>query len=349
MPRRVCVVDLPGLSRNLLGAVPANSALAKWMSAKPVFDLTPSWPAVTCSVQATLTTGVSPSRHGIIANGIATYRSHEDQRLTDGSNFASYRRDVSFWEQSNQFLDAPRFWQDPATRASRWKTAMLFFQHSMPGIVEPLQPAADIVLTPKPEHGPDGSLTSLCWSEPHDLVDRLFTQIGPFPLMNYWGPLAGIESSKWIARAAEFVWREQPSQLQLVYVPHLDYDLQRFGPDSAQAAKAVADMCAALEPLIDCVTSQPDAELVLLSEYSMTQVSQVIHPNRLLADAGLLVTRESPDGTLIDYARSVAFAMADHQIAHVYIGDTRRMADVKHVLSKDSGLHAVAVPHGIVA
>jgi predicted AlkP superfamily pyrophosphatase or phosphodiesterase len=237
---RVCVIDIPGLSQKLLNAVPANSSLGKWIGTQRVAGLTPSWPAVTCSVQATLTTGVPPERHGIIANGIATFRSEAEQRLVDPSNFLDYRRDVSFWEQSNQFVEAPRFWQD-ASGKSKWKTAMLFWQNCMPGFVEPLKPAADIVLTPKPEHGTDGKITSLLWANPRELVRDLFAQFGPFPLMNYWGPLAKIDSSRWIARAAAHVWATHAPQLQLVYVPHLDYDLQRFGPDSPQAILALAD------------------------------------------------------------------------------------------------------------
>src|SRR5262249_50706041 len=140
---------------------------------------------------------------------------------------------------------------------SRWKTALLFFQNSMPGFVDGkirgLKPAADIVLTPKPEHGPDGKIVSLCWSQPPELVPALFKELGPFPLMNYWGPMAGIASTVWIAKAAVQVWKIHQPQLQLVYVPHLDYDLQRFGPASPQAAKAAADVATAIEPLLDAV------------------------------------------------------------------------------------------------
>src|SRR5688500_18712434 len=114
---RVCVIDLPGMSRELLTAVPGATALGKWLAKQKVAALTPSWPAVTCSVQATMTTGQPPSTHGIVANGIATFRSPDDQKLVDASSFASYRRDVSFWEQSNQLVQARRFWQDDAGRS----------------------------------------------------------------------------------------------------------------------------------------------------------------------------------------------------------------------------------------
>jgi predicted AlkP superfamily pyrophosphatase or phosphodiesterase len=324
---RVCVIDMPGLSRSLLPFVPADSALGQWLAGKRVVGLTPSFPAVTCSVQATLTTGRDPVDHGIVANGLPTFRFSQDQGLIDASHFGGYRRQISFWEQSNQFLDVPRFWQDAAGK-SRWKTAILFFQNSMPGFAGNLRPAADIVLTPKPDHGPDGKLTSLCWSNPADLVLRLFQQLGPFPLMNYWGPMAGIASSQWIAKSAEFVWRELGPQLQWVYIPHLDYDLQRFGPDSPQAQQAVRDAATALQPLIQTVLSE-NGKIVLLSEYAMRNVAASLQPNGILLEAGLLELRETKDGWLIDYEKSAAVAMVDHQVAHVYVKNQQTIQSVR--------------------
>lgn len=330
MSRAVCVIDLPGLSRGLLDFVPASSQLGRWVQSQRISTLIPPWPALTCPVQATLTTGVLPSQHGIVANGLATYRSVQDQALVDLSSFPTYRRDLSFWEQSNQLVQARRFWQDSGGR-SRYKTALLFFQNSMPGFSGSPSPAADIIITPKPEHGPDGKISSLLWTEPRELVTSLFEQLGPFPLMNYWGPMAGIASSQWIAKAAACVWTHHRPQLQLTYIPHLDYDLQRFGPDSEQAIKAVADVSVALDPLLDAVL--PDGELIVISEYSMQRVHRCVQPNRLLAEAGLVVTRETPDGRLVDYGRSKVFVLADHQIAHLYARDTTSLDAARGVLS----------------
>jgi predicted AlkP superfamily pyrophosphatase or phosphodiesterase len=328
----VCVIDLPGLSRELVEAIQANSLLGEWIGRQRVVSLKPSWPAVTCSVQATITTGVSPAVHGIVANGVATYRSAADQALVDASNFAGYRREVSFWEQSNQFIEARRFWQRE-DGTSRFKTALLFFQNSMPGFGGTLRPAADVVITPKPEHGADGKITSLLWAEPAGLVKRLFGELGPFPLMNYWGPMAGIASSAWIAKAAAAVWHEERPDLQMVYVPHLDYDLQRFGPDSQQAKQAVADVAMAVEPLSEAVR-ESGGELVVLSEYGMETVDRSIAPNALLRDANLLQTRPTADGPLVDYERSRAFVMVDHQIGHVYVRSGGDVELVRKVLER---------------
>lgn len=334
--KRICVIDLPGLSRDLLKFVPSASALGRWISSQPVAQLAPSLPAVTCSVQATLTTGTPPARHGIIANGLPTFRSPADQGLVDDSNFAEYRKHISFWEQSNQFLGGPRFWQNE-DGTGRWKTALLFFQNCMPGFHGTPRPAADIVLTPKPDHGPDGKIVSLCWSQPRELVPALFAKLGPFPLMNYWGPMANIKSSAWIAQAAAMIWREHRPQLQLTYVPHLDYDLQRFGPDSPQAAKAVEDVAVALEPLVAAVLDD-GADLIVLSEYAIRPVKGPIAINCLLCEAGLLATRPHADGTLVDYAATPAFAMCDHQVAHIYTRDAAATAAVRELLGSRVGM-----------
>jgi predicted AlkP superfamily pyrophosphatase or phosphodiesterase len=327
MSNRVCIIDLPGLGRELLSLVPPGCALGRWLSGKRAVGLTPSFPAVTCSVQATLTTGRQPAVHGIIANGLPNFRFPQDQALVDRDSFVQFRRQISFWEQSNQLLDAPRFWQ------GRRKTALLFFQQSMPGFSGSPRPAADIVLTPKPDHGPDGKLTSLLWSHPSDLSAQLSAALGPFPLMNYWGPMAGIASSQWIAESAALVWREQKPDLQWVYVPHLDYDLQRFGPDSPQAATAVRDAATALDTLVSAVLDD-GGKLVLLSEYAMSKVGNFAQPNRILAQTGLLQTHPTDQGSLIDYERSAAVALVDHQIAHVYARDPAAVTRARSVFAE---------------
>lgn len=339
MPNRLCVIDLPGLSRSLIRHIPAGSVLAQWMAGRPICTLKPSLPALTCSIQATITTGTPPAEHGIIANGLPMFRSAADADLTDPSNFAGFRRQISFWEQSNQFLQTPRFWQNSAGQ-SKYPTALLFFQNSMPGFVPPQRPAADIILTPKPDHGPDGKLTSLCWSSPTDLVPRLFKEFGPFPLMNYWGPLANINSSRWIAQAAARIWTDHDPTLQLVYIPHLDYDLQRFGPNSPQAQKAVEEAVSALEPLLSAVLNS-GGQPIIFSEYAMHEVQRCIQPNRLLAQAGLLLKRPTDLGLLIDYVHSRAFALVDHQIAHIYTRDEASTVAVGDLFAGQPGIQVL--------
>jgi predicted AlkP superfamily pyrophosphatase or phosphodiesterase len=212
----------------------------------------------------------------------------------------------------------------------------------MPGFAGELKPAADIVLTPKPDHGPDGKLTSLCWSSPTELVPRLFKELGPFPLMNYWGPMAGIASSQWIAKAAAIVWREHLPQLQWVYVPHLDYDLQRFGPDSPQAKAAVKDAASAVEPLVSEVLGS-GGKILLLSEYAMRGVNRAVRPNLVLEEEGLLLTKETEDGWVVDFDRSSAFVMVDHQVGHVYAKSAEEIRRLASLLKID-GVKSVDRP-----
>jgi predicted AlkP superfamily pyrophosphatase or phosphodiesterase len=154
--------------------------------------------------------------------------------------------------------------------------------------------------------------------------------------------MAGIASSQWIARAAAIVWREQLPQLQWVYIPHLDYDLQRFGPTSPQAKAAVRDAAKAIEPLVSDVL-QDGGKLVLLSEYAMREVKSFVQPNLILEEEGLLITKESPDGPVVDFDRSSAFAMVDHQIAHVYAKSAEEGHRLASVLEVE-GVAAVLRP-----
>jgi hypothetical protein len=322
MPRTL-LLSVPGLSRELLAHVPAKSLLGELIGRSKVGDLVPVWPAVTCAAQATLTTGKSPSEHGIVANGLATFR--DGAGLTDPANLVEFRRQVSFWEQSNALLDAPRFW-----RGRGGKTALLFFQNAMPGFGPEKRPAADIVITPKPEHGADGKLTSLIWTNPPELAGALQAELGPFPLMNYWGPMAGLRSTQWIVAASAKVWQASAPDLQLTYLPHLDYDLQRFGPRSAQAAKAVVELAEALDPLL--LAAGRD-RVVVLSEYAIDEVARAIAPNAALLEAGLLKLSAFPDGPRIDYATSDAWVLCDHQIGHVYLRAGADPSDVRAVLT----------------
>lgn len=329
MSSRVCVIDLPGMSPQMLEVVPSGSALGQWLKNRIPSAVVPSFPALTCSMQATLTTGILPSRHGMIASGIPTFRFPADADLTDPANFQEYRRTMSFWEQSNQFIQVPRFWQK-SDGTSKYKTALLFFQNCMPGFTGAPKPAADIVLTPKPEHGADGRLTSLCWSEPSDLIEQLSSELGPFPLKHYWGPLAGIQSSQWIVNAAVQVWRKHQPTLQLAYVPHLEYDLQRFGAGSPQAHQAIQDLSYALDPLVHEVL-ESHGKLVLLSDYAIADVNESFPINGWLREAGLLKTHQSAQGAVIDFAASDAVALVDHQIAHIYTKSTQALEAVQRV------------------
>jgi predicted AlkP superfamily pyrophosphatase or phosphodiesterase len=317
---RICLVVVAGLDRALLERTPTLGAMG---SMAHVRYYRPVFPAVTSTVQATLTTGMDAEGHGIICNGLYTHGNASLHAELDLTNHAEARREVSFWEQSNGLLQAPRFW-----RNSGKKVAMLFWQNSMPS-PKTGEKAADIVITPKPVHTPDGKTLTACWSDPPDLYERLMQELGPFPLHNYWSPMAGLPSSQWIARAAQRVWERERPDLQLVYIPHLDFNLQRLGPGHPALIKDLQDVDLILEPLARQVRAD-GGTLVIAGDYGMHEVHQPILPNLALRQAGLLSTRLNAEGKgLVDYEASAAFAMVDHQVANVYL---RKDADRAKVI-----------------
>ncbi|MBM4016914.1 MAG: alkaline phosphatase family protein [Planctomycetes bacterium] len=335
---RTMVVNVAGLSLDLVNEIPSLAAMAGRGAA---LGLEPVLPAVTCTMQATLTTGQRPGRHGIIANGLYFHDTAE----------------VRFWEQSARLVGAPRVWQLPghsALRTRHLKVAMLFWQQSMYG-------AADVVLTPKPVHGPGGELIQDCYSRPAGLYARLAAGAssleagkprGPFNLMHYWGPMAGLGSSRWIADASLAVWRDEKPDLMLTYLPHLDYSGRRAGP-AADAHRAAARE---LEPLAAALLSAAEADggrTLVLSEYSFLPVRRQVALNRVLREAGLLALREIAGAEYLYPGDSRAFALADNQVAHIYMPNSPNVeADARRVralLAKTEGVAEVLGAEGKAA
>jgi predicted AlkP superfamily pyrophosphatase or phosphodiesterase len=329
---RTLVINVAGLGEDLIAEIPSLAALAS--SGGVRLGLEPVLPAVTCTMQATLSTGEPPARHGIIANGLYFHDTAE----------------VRFWEQSAHLVNAPRLW-DPAPRR---KVAMLFWQQSLYG-------SADIVLSPKPVHGPGDKLIQDCYSRPADLYARLATgesslvpgqPRGPFNLMHYWGPMVNLGSSRWIADATLAVWREERPDLLLTYLPHLDYSGHRAGPGSDVHRAAARE----LEPLLAALLAQVKRDgdrAVVLSEYSFVPVRRQVALNRVLRQAGLLAPREVAGAEYLYPGDCRAFALVDNQVAHIYLpnspdpaADTRK---VKHLLEGVDGVAEVLDAKGKAA
>jgi predicted AlkP superfamily pyrophosphatase or phosphodiesterase len=313
--RHTMLISVAGLGADLVGEMPTLSALAGRGVALP---LEPVIPALTCPMQATFTTGEPPARHGIVADGLYFHDTAE----------------VRFWEQSAKLLAAPRAWAHDGGP----KVAMLFWQLAM------YDPSIDVLLTPKPVHGPGGRLIQDCYSKPADLYARLTRELGPFDLMHYWGPAAGIESSRWIARAALEVWQSERPDLLLAYLPHLDYSGHRAGPDSEAHRAAARELDAHLAPLVDAAEAD-GARAVVLSEYSFVPVGRTVAPNRALREANFAAVREIDGGEYLYPGDSRAFALVDNQVAHIYLPaaedlprETRR---VRRLLEGLDGVAAV--------
>ncbi len=316
---RTCIILLPGLSGRLMDRLKPD-ATPSWFTellGKGRCTIRPVLPAVTMTVQATYTTGATPARHGVVCNGFATFRNTELRQHVDMSSYPDYRGNISFWEQSNKLLTAPRVW-----KKDRRRTAMLFVQSSMGG-------AADVVVTPKPQHTPDGKTISLCWSNPAELYPKLRQQLGEFPLHHYWGPMAGLKSSEWIAAAARMVWDLESCELQWTYIPQLDYDLQKLGPHDERCVAGLSQVLGLLTPLAEKVLADR-GRLIVLGEYGMTPVTRSTPPNVHLCKAGLLSPKE---GGEMDYENSSAFALCDHQVAHVYCKDAAVADRAQNILA----------------
>ncbi|MEU1754251.1 nucleotide pyrophosphatase/phosphodiesterase family protein [Micromonospora matsumotoense] len=312
MSRRLVVLDVVGLTPRLLAHMPRLRAVAEQGFSA---ELGTVLPAVTCSAQATLLTGEPPAGHGIVGNGW-------------------YFRDlgeVLLWRQHHALVGGEKVWQAARRVEPGYTVANVCWWYAM---------GADVnwTVTPRPIYYADGRKEPDCWTDPPELHDTLTDALGTFPLFTYWGPGAGLPSSRWICQAAERILADQAPDLTLVYVPHLDYDLQRFGPSSPRAAAAAAELDAVLAPLLDAARAA-DATVVALSEYGITDVSRPVDVNRLLRAEGLLRVYTQDGMEYLDPWTSRAFAVADHQIAHVYVKDP---ADVAAVAKLCAGLPGVA-------
>ena len=313
--QRTMVLLVVGLTGRHLGKhTPRISALAERGKAVPLRTLTP---AVTCSVQSTFTTGTMPSDHGCVANGWY-FRDDAEVRL---------------WRQSNALVQGEKIWDAAKARDSRFSCAKMFWWYNM-------YSSADWSVTPRPIYRANGRKLPDVYSEPPDLRDTLTAELGTFPLFNFWGPRTSVVSSKWIADSARWVYDKRSPALTLVYLPHLDYDLQRLGPDDPKIETALREIDDVAGDLIDRA-EHDGTRVIVLSEYGVTKVDGVVHINRALRRAGLIAFREELGEEHFDAGASEAFAMADHQVAHVYVRRPERIAEVKALLESLDGVERV--------
>jgi predicted AlkP superfamily pyrophosphatase or phosphodiesterase len=314
----VLVILAVGLSPALVGEhTPNLKRLAARGALRPLRTVTP---AVTCTVQSTLVTGLPPGGHGAVANGW-------------------YFRDlceVWLWRQSNRLVAGEKIWEAGKRRDPAFTCAKMFWWYNM-------YSSADWSATPRPMYPADGRKIPDHYAHPHELHDELDAKLGTFPLFKFWGPLTDISSTDWIARATLHVMQTRNPTLTLAYLPHLDYNLQRLGPDLAhpRVQQDLKELDAACGTLIDYAASS-GREVIVVSEYGITPVSDAVHVNRALREAGLIRVRPEEHGReILDPGASAAFALADHQVAHVYVNDASRISLVRSVLEKLDGVEQV--------
>ena len=312
------VLNVVGLTPGLLAHAPRLAALGR---AGFQATLGTVLPAVTCSAQATMLTGRLPRDHGIVGNGW-------------------YFRDlaeVMLWRQSNALVgcEHEKLWHVGRRRfGSGFTVAKMFWWYNM-------HAAVDQAVTPRPIYPADGRKIPSLYTDPPALKGELQGQLGRFPLFNFWGPTADIRSSRWIAAATRRVMETHRPTVTLCYLPHLDYDLQRFGPHSPEAVRACGEIDAVAGELAEWAAGS-GRTVAVVSEYGITPVSAGVDINRVLRRAGLLRVQEVDLGwELLDAGASAAFAVADHQLAHVYVKQPERIAEVRALLEATPGIAEV--------
>ena len=305
------LIDAVGLTPRALEHMPRTRSIGAAARLDPVL------PAVTCSVQSTLLTGLEPTDHGIVGNGW-------------------YFRDlgeVFLWRQHNRLVQGEKLWETARRSRPGFRAANVCWWYAMGA-------TTDFTVTPRPIYHADGAKSPDCYTDPPELHDRLTGALGEFPLFTYWGPTADLTSSRWIASAAQKLLREESLDLLMVYLPHLDYDHQRFGPGAPESAAAARELDGVLGDLADVARERGDT-VVVLSEYGITDARRPVDVNRALRRAGLLDVYTQAGMEYLDPWTSRAFAVADHQIAHVYVRDPGDVGAAREALAGLGGIDLV--------
>ena len=312
---KTVVIDIVGLSSSLIGD--HTPFLKKYCGSKKLQTIQPMLPAVTTSVQSTYVTGKWPSEHGIVGNGW----------------YDRIDSEVKFWKQSNKLVQGEKIWDRAKQQDPSFATSKMFWWYNM-------YSTADFAVTPRPNYLADGRKMPDCYSHPADLRDYLQKELGQFPLFQFWGPGANIVSTKWIADASMLTDNRYNPTLTLIYLPHLDYCLQKFGQDFSKISKDLNEIDAVVESLVNFYNKK-GARIILLSEYGITNVHQPVHLNRVLRQHDLLEIRVERGLELLDAGASKAFAVADHQVAHIYINDASVSKKVRKIMEDTPGVELV--------
>lgn len=330
--QRVAVINVVGLTSRGLnsGGMPR---LQRWRQAGWQATVNPAFPAVTCTAQADYLTGCRPAQHGIVGNGW-------------------YQRElaeVHFWKQSNHLVTAPKVWERLRQRHPGFTCAKLFWWFNM-------HSSANWSITPRPMYPADGRKIFDIYSWPPNVRPEIKRDLGDFPFATFWGPAAGVASpqgppdaaTRWIAAAAQWMERRYQPHLNLIYLPHLDYNLQRLGPHHPAVGDDWRRVDEIVGALVDFFANRGVASLVL-SEYGLVPVDQPVHLNRVLRGEGWLAVREELGRELLDVGACRALAVADHQVAHVYLKDPADLPAVHRLLVQVPGVAHVMGPEEIAA
>lgn len=312
---RLAVLNIVGLSKSLLGE--NAQGITAFAEKHGLQTYAPAFPALTTTAQSSILTGTPPEKHGIVANGWYDRESAE----------------VRFWKQSNHIVHGEKIWDSLRKTVPGFTCAKLFWWYNM-------HSTADFTITPRPLYPADGSKHFDIHTQPMAMRDELRADLGPFPFPAFWGPAAGIASSEWIAASAKWVEQKHSPTLSLVYLPHLDYCLQKDGPTAPNIPAEVRTIDRVVTDLISYYESR-SIRVMLLSEYGISPVDQPIHLNRLFREKGWLSIKDELGRETLDYGGCKAFAVADHQIAHVYVNDPAILPEVRALLESTGGIDEI--------
>lgn len=312
---RLAVLNIVGLSKSLLGEnAPGITAFAEKSG---IQTYAPAFPALTTTAQSSILTGTPPEQHGIVANGWYDRETAE----------------VRFWKQSNHIVHGEKIWDTLRKSVPGFTCAKLFWWHNM-------HSTADFTITPRPLYPADGSKHFDIHTQPMGMREELKGDLGPFPFPAFWGPAAGIASSEWIAASAKWVEEKHSPTLSLVYLPHLDYCLQKDGPGASNIPAEVQAIDRVVTDLISFYEAR-GVKVMLLSEYGISPVTRPIHLNRIFRKKGWLSIKDELGRETLDYGGCRVFAVADHQVAHVYVNDASLLPEVKRLLEGTEGIEEV--------
>jgi len=312
---KTVVIDVVGLSSSVIGEY--TPFLKEYIARKNMVNIEPVLPAVTTAVQSTYLTGQWPSGTGIVGNG---WYDHSDC-------------EIKFWKQSNKLVAGEKIWERAKKEDPAFTCATMFWWYNM-------YSTADYAVTPRPNYLADGRKMPDCYSQPAELRDILQEKLGQFPLFQFWGPGANIKSTQWIADASIITDELYDPTLTLIYLPHLDYCLQKFGPDLSLIHKDLNEIDEVIKKLVLYYEGK-GARVLILSEYGISPVNNPIHINRIFREHDLLNIRTERGLELLDPGASKAFVVSDHQIAHVYINDKSVEKKVRALLEKVPGIELV--------
>jgi predicted AlkP superfamily pyrophosphatase or phosphodiesterase len=312
--KRTAVLDVVGLTTPLIERMPR---LREFARGRELRTIVPAFPAVTCTAQSTYLTGLTPAGHGIAGNG------WYDRDLAE----------VHFWKQSNHLVRGRKLWEEMRAQVPGFTCAQLFWWYNM-------YSSADYSITPRPMYPADGRKLFDIYTAPFDIRFEIKKELGEFPFPSFWGPGAGIKSSQWIADSAKWIEQRYQPTLSLVYLPHLDYNLQKLGPNDPRIATDLQLLDDLLGELIAFFQGR-DIQLVILSEYGIAPVDHPISLNRIFRKRGWIAIKDELGLEMLDCGASKVFAVADHQIAHVYVNDPDLLEETRSAVLSQEGVELV--------